>query len=162
MMKKCVLILFVGAVLGGGYYLFKSDPKETKQKGLLEELVEATIEAREDELLMTLPANLSESSGVVGEDYLLIRVNADGGLKINAEDAELSNVEVAEELDRYAKECEEQKISPTVQLHVSVDTTQKHTIDVLNLLRKPNIHNVTFKEMKQDESGEGESRKVEE
>lgn len=125
-----------------------TDTDKPERENLLKELVMAKIKTREQDLLMTLPAKLPKSTGAAAEKTFLIAIEANEELRVNSENKVLSDIELSEKLMKYSAYCAANKASPVVQLFISPDVPQKRVMDLLNLLKGANIHNVTFSQTK--------------
>ncbi len=167
-MKRCLWVLVLAVVLGGVYWfsnrevdqsakqaenVVKLDPAvqdadKLERENLLEELVLSTIETREQDLPMTLPAELPKSTDSAAVKPFLIAIEANEELRVNSENKVLSDIELSEKLMKYSSDCAKNKASPVVQLFISPDVPQKRVIDLLNLLKGADIHNVTFTQTK--------------
>jgi biopolymer transport protein ExbD len=118
-------------------------------------LVTTTIQKREQDLDMTLPAAApSESQPDI--DPKFIKVDANGAISVGAGAAQIpmdADPDVRElplltaDLQSYASAAKSAGSKPLVQLYVDGGANQQRVIDVLNVLAGVEITNVTFTDL---------------
>lgn len=118
-------------------------------------LVTTTIQPRESDLPMALPAAAAENKPPDIEPKL-IRVDANGAIFVGAGAAEIpmdSDASVREvpllaaDLKSYHEQAQSLKSVPIVQLFVDGGAVQQRVIDVLNALSGAGISQVTFTDL---------------
>lgn len=118
-------------------------------------LVTTTIQKRETDLDMTLPAAApSESQPDI--DPKFIKIDANGAISVGAGASQIpmdSDPSVRDlplltaDLQTYASAAKSADSKPLVQLYVDGGTSQQRVIDVLNALAGVEITNVTFTDL---------------
>jgi biopolymer transport protein ExbD len=119
-------------------------------------IVTSTIQPREQDLLMALPANSPPSSEQPKIDPMFIKVDAGGAiytgvgagqqaLDTNSDSREVPLLD--SQLELYASAARSAGNNPLVQVWVDPGTTQQRVIDVLNALAGAGISSVTFTDL---------------
>src|SRR5690606_13023200 len=115
-------------------------------------LVCTTVQKRETDLGMTLPASVP-SSEMPDIDPKLIRIDGDGIISVGAGEAQITmdtDPSVREvplltaDLRTYAAALKASNQEPLVQVYVDGAASQQRVIDVLNALAGVDITKVTF------------------
>lgn len=118
-------------------------------------LVTTTIQKREQDLDMTLPAS-AQSESQPDIDPKFIKVDASGAIYVGAGasqipmDADPSVRDLpllTADLQTYASAAKSADSKPLVQLYVDSGASQQRVIDVLNALAGVEITNVTFTDL---------------
>jgi len=118
-------------------------------------LVTTTIQPREQDLRMALPA-AQPSSERMDLAPMFIKVDRSGTIYVGAGDEQETldtNTDVRElpmlkeRLDSYAQAARAGGKEPMVQLWVDGEANQQRVIDAINCLASANIHSVTFTDL---------------
>jgi biopolymer transport protein ExbD len=118
-------------------------------------LVTTTIQKREQDLDMTLPASAS-TDAVPDIEPKFIKVDANGAISVGAGAAQIpmdSDPDsrdlplLTADLRTYASAAKSAGSKPLVQLYVDGGANQQRVIDVLNVLAGVEITNVTFTDL---------------
>jgi biopolymer transport protein ExbD len=118
-------------------------------------LVTTTIQPREQDLKMSLPA-AAPSSEVMDLAPMFIKVDKGGTIYINtgpeqeALDADVNVRELPmlkERLDSYANAARAGGKEPMVQIWADSEAMQQRVVDVINCLASANVHSVTFTDL---------------